>query len=118
MDVNDMMRLAESVGRDAAEMRGAVGDATVPRGQPLAGVTASAVARCRQIADQLAYLSGEMATQLRMYESSLSRGRRLARLQRSAAGAEPAEGRAATTRPTAIDEADDEADDEEWGDDL
>jgi len=88
-----------------------------PRGQPHAGVAASAVARCRGVVDQIVALSAEAVNQLRVYESSMRRGRRLAALRTVARSA-------ATAAKEAEESADDSGgleDDEwetEWDDDL
>lgn len=79
MDTGDVTRAAEAMGRQAGEMAQALeGIEASPRGNPLSGVARSALTRCRQIAEQVTYLSGEAASQMRMFESSERRGRELA----------------------------------------
>ena len=98
METEEMMSAVEEIGRRAAEVRDALGSAEVPgRDQPLAGVARSSVARCRQLAAEMAAMSGEMSTQLRMFSTSVSRGQRIAKMQRLAQAA--AKGRRAA--PTA-----------------
>lgn len=79
MDTGDATRAAEAMGRHAADMIQALeGLDAPPRGNPLSGVARSALTRCLQIAEQVSYLSGEAASQVRMFESSERRGRELA----------------------------------------
>jgi len=86
LDADGAMRAAEEAARCASEMRDALeGDA--PRGHPLAGISASSVARCRQIAEQMAWLSGEAMAQLRAYGASERRGHRLAAVRKAASDA-------------------------------
>jgi len=113
MDADGAMRAAEEAARCASEMRGALeGDA--PRDHPLAGVSASSVARCRQIAEQLAWLSGEALAQLRAYGASERRGRRLAAVRKAASDAarrrtEKAE---KPPQPAAVADEDEESEDD------
>jgi len=113
------MQAAEAIGRRATDMQDVLSGAKIPpRGQPLAGVTASAVARCSSIADQIVALSAEMASQLRVYESSARRGQRLAALR--------ADAKSAATAKKGPEESADSADsgevedewDTEWDNDL
>ena len=88
MHAEEIMRLAGSVGQRASEIQEALKHVEIPgRSQPLSGVAASSVARCRQIADQIAFLSSEMASQLHTYENSVHRGRRLASMLQTAKAA-------------------------------
>lgn len=82
MDMDGAMRAAEEVARRASEMRAAL-EGSMPRSHPLSGVSASSVARCRQIAEQLAWLSGEAMSQLRAYGASERRGSRLAAVRKA-----------------------------------
>lgn len=79
MDTGDAMRAAEAMGRQAADMIQALEGIEAPsKSNPMFGVAGSALARCRQIAEQVSHLSGEAAGQIRMFESSERRGRELA----------------------------------------
>ena len=110
MDTDGAMRAAEEVARCASEMRGALeGDA--PRGHPLAGVSASSVARCRQIAEQMAWLSGEALAQLRAYGASERRGQRLAAVRKAASDAIRRRTEEAP-QPAAVVDEDEEPEDE------
>ena len=86
LDADGAMRAAEEAARCASEMRDAL-EGAVPRGHPLAGISASSVARCRQIAEQMAWLSGEALAQLRAYGASERRGRRLAAVRKAVSDA-------------------------------
>lgn len=118
MDTEGAVQVAEAIGRRAAGMQDALtGVKLPPRGQPHAGVAASAVARCRSIVDQIVALSAEAANQLRVYESSMRRGRRLAALRAAAQPAVPA----AKKSKESADDGDELEGNEweiEWNDDL
>jgi len=109
VDMDGAMRAAEEAARCASELRDALeGDA--PRGHPLAWVSASSAARCRQIAEQMAWLSGEAVSQLRAYGASERRGARLAAVRKAASDA--VRRRTEAEQPAAVVE------DEEPEDDL
>jgi hypothetical protein len=111
MDADGAMRAAEEAARCASEMRGALeGDA--PRDHPLAGVSASSVARCRQIAEQLAWLSGEALAQLRAYGASERRGRRLAAVRKAASDAIRRRTEKVPQPAAVVDDEDEESEDD------
>ena len=116
MDADGAMRAAEEVAKRASELRGAL-DGAAPRAHPLARVSALSVARCRQIADQLAWLSGEAMAQLRAYGASELRGRRLAAVRQAVSDAV----RKRAEAPPAVaagEPEDEEPEDKEPEDDL
>ena len=79
MGTDDVMRVAEAMGRQAADMVQALESVEAPpRGNPLSGVARSALAKCQQIAEQVSFLSSEAVSQMRSFESSKRRGRKLA----------------------------------------
>lgn len=85
MDMGDVTRAAEAMGRQAADMIQALEGIEAPlKGNPLSGVARSALTKCRQIAEQVSYLSGEAASQMHMFESSERRGRELAEARSAA----------------------------------
>lgn len=103
MDIGSISQAIMAIGEEVAKIRQSL-DATKPpdKKRPLSGVAASALIRCRGIADQIASLSGEMVGQLHTYEHSIRRGERLASLkslvrERSQGG----EGRKKAKRETA-----------------
>lgn len=123
MDTGDATRAAEAMGRRAAEMIQALeGIEAPPRGNPLSGVARSALTRCRQIAEQVSYLSGEATGQIRMFESSERRGRelaetRLAAKKRRDEAAKPTISKQATT-PATGDDWEEEEEEDLWDDEL
>jgi len=109
-----MMVTVEALGRQATEVRDALAAVgTPPRGQPHAGVASSSMTRCRQIAAEMVAISGELLTQLRMFESSVARGRQVAKARKMAqAGGGKSQAKPTTPEPEEPEE------DDEWYDDL
>jgi len=114
VETGDMMVTVEALGRQATEVRDALAAVgTPPRGQPHAGVASSSMTRCRQIAAEMVAISGELLTQLRMFESSVARGRQVAKARKMA---QAGKSRAKPTTPEPEPEKPEE--DDEWYDDL
>ncbi len=119
MDTSDAMRAAEAIGSQATDMIQALDGIKPPEsGNPLSGVARSALTRCRQIAEQMSYLSAEAAGQMRTFENSERRGRelaetRLAAKRRHADTSVPTASRRATT--PAMDDGEEE---DLWDDEL
>jgi len=114
VETGDMMVTVEALGRQATEVRDALAAVgTPPRGQPHAGVASSSMTRCRQIAAEMVAISGELLTQLRMFESSVARGRQVAKARKMAqAGGGKSQAKPTTPEPEEPEE------DDEWYDDL
>ena len=109
-----MMVTVEALGRQATEVRDALAAVgTPPRGQPHAGVASSSMTRCRQIAAEMVAISGELVTQLRMFESSVARGRQVAKARKMAQAGGKSHAKPTTPEPEPEPEEDDE-----WYDDL
>lgn len=118
MDTGDVMRAAEAMGRQATDMIQALeGIEAPPRGNPLSGVARSALAKCRQIAEQVSHLSSEVAGQIRTFESSERRGRKLAEV-RSATSASAKKRRDDAVGPTSSKQAATPAAGDDWEEDL
>ncbi len=117
--MDDVVQAAAAMGRQAADMIQALkGVEAPPSGNPLSGVARSALARCQQIAEQVSYLSSEAAGQMRTFESSEKRGKKLAEARLAAKKkSRPTASKQAST-PVAGDDLEEEEEGDLWDDEL
>lgn len=114
MGTDDVIRAAEAMGHQASDMIQVLKGVEAPsRESPLAGIARSALAKCQQIAEQVLYLSSEAAGQMRTFESSERRGRKLAET-RLAAKNKRSSASGPTTSKQSTSVADDFGEDDPW----
>lgn len=119
MDMGDVTRAAEEMGRQAADMIQALkGIESPPTGNPLFGVARSALTRCQQIAEQVSYLSSEATGQIHMFESSERRGRELTESRLAAKKRLDAAGPTISKQAAVPDSMDTWAEEDLWDDEL